>query len=121
MQRCVLDTEGHPHYKDVHLDPSWKDFKSFLRDVGEAPSEKHTIGRIRNDLGYFKENVRWETMHQQTRNKSNNIWVDGVILKDWCLDRGFRYKTVWQWRKNGMSYPEIEEKGKEVWGKGQIT
>lgn len=115
MIRRLKRPGEHPHYKGVELEESWVDFTNFLSAVGEAPSEEHTIGRIRNDRGYVKGNVRWETMAQQSRNKTSNIWVEGKILKDWCVDQGFRYKTVHAWYKKGLSWPEIKRKGEVLW------
>jgi hypothetical protein len=46
----------------------WNEFKNFLADMGERP-EGTSIDRIDNDLGYFKENCRWATRHEQRINQ----------------------------------------------------
>lgn len=53
----------------------WKIFENFLADMGECPPGC-SIDRISNELGYFKENCRWATPTQQSRNRRNVIWVD---------------------------------------------
>jgi len=44
-------------------------FSAFLEDVGERPSNKHSIDRVDNDKGYSKENCRWATDQEQNLNK----------------------------------------------------
>lgn len=58
-------------------------FLDFIQDVGPMPSYemknnhiKWSLGRINNDLGYFKGNCRWATDDQQNKNRSNTRWVD---------------------------------------------
>ena len=108
------------HYKDVSMQKDWEDFVVFLREVGEAPTDNHTLGRIDNSKGYQRDNVKWETMHEQTRNKSSNIWIEGQILKDWSNSRGFNYKTVWRWVKEGKSLSYMKSRGKELWGSDKV-
>ena len=103
------------YYKGVHLEPDWLNFPTFLSDVGEAPSESHTLDRIDNSKGYERGNVVWETMAQQSRNKTSNIWLEGQVLKDWANERGFNYKTVWRWVKEGKSLEYMKARGKELW------
>lgn len=66
----------------------WKnDFLSFYEDVGPKPSPKHSIDRIDNNGNYEPGNVRWVTIKEQNRNKSNNynITWNGVTkcVADW--------------------------------------
>jgi len=43
--------------------------------MGDCPSNNHTIERIENDKGYYKENCRWATTMEQSRNRRNNVFV----------------------------------------------
>ena len=44
----------------------WREsFEAFLTDVGPCPSADLTLGRIKNDVGYQPNNVRWESWQQQ--------------------------------------------------------
>lgn len=122
MRRRCSEPERYPYYNGVEIDSAWvDDFKNFLSDVGEPPTELHTLERVDGRLGYTKGNVAWATMAEQCRNKRNNIWFEGLILKDWCKSKGFRYKTVWAWHKRGVSLENIKLKGELLWGKDQTT
>ena len=67
----------------------WRKFENFLKDMGERPPG-HTIGRINHSLGYSKKNCRWETMAQQSLNKTTSrmITLRGVTkcLDAWCKE-----------------------------------
>lgn len=66
------------HYakRDITICERWASYQNFIEDMGYPPSDKHTIDRINNDLGYCKGNCRWATQTQQNRNKSSNRIVE---------------------------------------------
>ena len=62
--------------KGVDMWDEWLvDVVAFVRDVGQPPSDDHTLDRIDNAKGYYPGNVRWATPLEQGSNKSNNRWV----------------------------------------------
>lgn len=59
---------------DMHQ-PWFESVATFVQEVGQPPSDNHTLDRIDNSKGYFPGNVRWATPLEQANNKTNNVWV----------------------------------------------
>lgn len=53
----------------------WMEFVGFLEDMGARPSLEHSLGRKNNDGAYCKGNCSWETIHEQSTNKRNTVFV----------------------------------------------
>lgn len=92
-------SDGYEHYgaRGISYDRRWSDFTNFLEDMGAAP-EGATIDRIDNSKGYSKENCRWATKLEQTRNRRNTITVEykGKVryLADIAKELGVSYSSV---------------------------
>jgi hypothetical protein len=73
LYRCNnKDSERYRDYggRGIKVCKEWQDSPTnFLRDMGERPSKKHSIERVDNERGYFKENCIWATSSQQNSNK----------------------------------------------------
>ena len=79
-QRC--HNENCPKFKDyggrgIRMDPRWREsavlFEAEItKRLGKRPSEKHSLGRINNNKGYWPDNLKWETNSQQCRNQRKN-------------------------------------------------
>lgn len=106
--------------RGLDMDPRWDKFEEFLSDVGPRPSKNHSLDRIDNDKGYWKDNVRWATRKEQSRNRRNNIMVswtgEQTCLKEACTHFGWRYKVVWSWLKQGKDFDWIRMRAEELWG-----
>jgi hypothetical protein len=79
LKRCSnRNNKDYKNYGDrgITVCERWLDkengFKNFLEDMGEPSSKHHSIDRINNDLGYYKENCRWATSKEQARNTSRS-------------------------------------------------
>lgn len=86
MRRRVVH---HKEYAGVTICARWNLYESFKEDMGECPSDKHTLDRINNDLGYEPDNCRWATAKQQQNNRRCNVRVrliDGreMTVAEWC-------------------------------------
>jgi hypothetical protein len=101
LDRCR--NPKHPQYcnygaRGISVCDEWKNsFSVFLSDMGKCPQGK-SLGRIKNELGYFKSNCRWEDCHQQQRNKRNNhrLTVNGKTetLTYWSEISGIGVTTI---------------------------
>jgi len=102
-QRCC--NPKHKYFynyggRGITICDEWKhDFERFSSDVGVRPGPEYSLDRKDNNLGYFKENMRWATDKQQHSNRrcSVNISVNGteMSLKDFCKERKIDYQKAY--------------------------
>lgn len=102
-ERCISpNAVGYKDYggRGIKICERWlgKDgFSSFLLDMGERPSHKHSLDRINNEGNYEANNCRWATRTEQNRNSRNNINItyDGftMCITAWAEYFGIRKGT----------------------------
>jgi hypothetical protein len=114
MHRRIKLGERHSEiYGKIKVCDEWKSFECFLKDMGERP-KGHTIDRIDNTKGYYKENCRWATQTQQCRNKSNNVNItfEGktMCIADWSDYTGLHRDTITRRLKRGLTTEEVLKK-----------
>lgn len=84
--------------KGVTVCEDWLKFENFYRDMGDPPFDRATLDRIDYSLGYCKDNVRWASYFEQSRNKSTNrlITYKGktLCLADWAKELGLDKSTL---------------------------
>lgn len=108
-QRCCNPrSRMYPRYggRGISVDPSWRSFETFLRDMGERPNDK-TLDRIDNNGDYSPSNCRWATKREQCNNMAKSAYFThlGLTLTvtQWAeklsLDPDtlyYRYRAGWQ-------------------------
>lgn len=95
--RCDYSGRKNSKYyfeKKITYCPEWKDFRNFLKDMGDTYKEGLSLDRIDNTKGYFKENCRWATVKEQARNKSNTRLFKGKTLSEWSEILGVKRGTL---------------------------
>lgn len=85
-------------------------FLNFYADVGDRPSDGHSLDRIDNEGDYGPDNCRWATKIEQSLNKrcSLVLTIDGVTkhCREWADERGLAYGTVIKRMKKGCKGEE---------------
>jgi hypothetical protein len=80
ITRCTNpNSKDYEHYSALGVCFEWLTFDNFLADMGERPSENHSIDRIDNSLGYFKDNCRWATPTQQSQNRRSTLLTPELV------------------------------------------
>ena len=96
---------NYPRYggRGIKVCERWNDFRVFLLDMGEAPLGL-SIDRIDNNCDYEPENCRWTTTEEQSRNRSDNRFIEycgkRMCVVDWeknlGLKKGVISKRLWR-------------------------
>lgn len=110
-RRCNIPTCSH--YKSyggrgIKVCDKWiNSFDDFYTDMGNRPSNYHSIDRINVDGDYEPSNCRWATRYEQSINKRNTRYetIDGVKkpLLEWCKQYNISIKSVLSRLNYGLS------------------
>ncbi len=110
-RRCQnINSTAYKDYggRGIYVCERWQDFQGFYRDMGEPPTQKHTLERIDNNGSYTPENCRWATAQEQSLNKRNNILItmDGrtMSLSQWARYLGIKRQTLRARLNRGWSH-----------------
>jgi hypothetical protein len=92
IRRCTdKKCKTYPDYggRGITVDKRWMSMSAFYEDMGRRQPGM-TIGRKNNDLGYSKDNCRWETSKQQSRNTRRTVRITAFgetkSASDWAED-----------------------------------
>jgi hypothetical protein len=110
ISRCRGKTGNRLKYyssKGITVCDKWLYFTNFYSDMGDPPSEKHSIDRINSKLSYSKKNCRWADKKQQSFNRDycNKIKIKGVIKSqaEWIKLLSVNHKNFFIDIKNGKN------------------
>jgi hypothetical protein len=97
-----VSNKNNPDFKNwggrgITICRRWRNFNNFINDMGKR-SNGLTLERIDNNKGYFKNNCRWATRRDQSRNRRFNRWIkfkgENKILSDWARHLGIKISTL---------------------------
>lgn len=101
---------GYERYggRGIKYDPSWESFENFFADMGAKENSKMELDRINNDGDYCKENCRWATRKEQTRNRGGKratrlYTFEGktMCIADWAKEVGISPQSMQKRLNNG--------------------
>ena len=101
-QRCTNQNAiNYPNYggRGITICEEWlNSFEQFANDMGDPPTNKHSIERIDNNLGYCKENCKWATREERNSNKRNChlLSFNGKTMNimSWAKETGLPKTTI---------------------------
>lgn len=115
--------------KGVTMSDEWKgSFEKFYVDMGNRPTPNHSIDRIDPNGNYRKENCRWATPIEQSRNKSNNVLItyngESKTLGEWSEVTGITpsalrnriYRSNWTLERAFTLPSGVDKTRKPVFG-----
>jgi hypothetical protein len=112
-QRCSnenRDTYNRYGGRKIGISIKWKDFATFLKDMGERPKGM-TLERIDNNKGYSPSNCKWANKTEQARNRSSTkeLTYNGKTqcLTAWAKDIGITPSAITYRMKSRKSIDRI--------------
>lgn len=102
LARCSNPKASHYRYyggRGVSVAARWKVFTNFYEDVGDPPSDNHSLDRWPDkDGNYGPTNFRWATKLLQMNNNNRNRFVSyngkKQSVSDWCRELKLPYELV---------------------------
>lgn len=113
--RCLNPNDQAFSYyggRGITVCDAWSEsFEAFRRDMGEPPSDKHSIDRIDNDGNYEPGNCRWATQREQMNNIRTNrrLTINGVTrtVSEWARAAGVPHRLIFQRLSRGWPLDQI--------------
>lgn len=112
MKRRCYDVKNRDYYnyggRGIKVCERWLDsFLNFLADMGEPPTEAHTLDRFPDSDGNYEPgNCRWATRAEQVDNRRVTLRLtfngETLTAKQWALRLGVNYWTLWERIKLGQ-------------------
>jgi hypothetical protein len=94
--------------RGITYQKSWKFFENFIKDMGKMPEANMELDRVDNDVNYCKENCRWATRKEQTRNRggarATRLYTFNektMCIADWAKEIGITPQSLQKRLNNG--------------------
>lgn len=102
MKKRILNPKEpcYPRYggAGLEIEEDWKSFEAFYADMGDPPTERHSLDRVENSLGYIRGNCRWATPEEQMNNTKKNRFYEfdgeSLTVAQWARKVGIRPHTL---------------------------
>lgn len=89
----------------------WGSFECFLDDLGPRPSNRHSLERRDNSLGYSPANCAWATRDEQGNNTRRNILLTHEgrtqTLTQWATETGIHKRTLLKRFNSGWTVADM--------------
>lgn len=76
----------------------WQSFENFLADMGDPPTEKHTLDRKDNAKGYEPGNCRWASAKEQSANSRKPRVIEfggcSMNISEWARHLGINQSSL---------------------------
>lgn len=93
--------------RGISICKEWGSFENFIKDMGQPPSNKHSLDRINSDGNYEPNNCRWSTQKEQCNNQKRNkvISFSGLTMNlgEWASFLGIKRSTLGNRLNNGWT------------------
>jgi hypothetical protein len=106
VRRCTSESISYKRnrrgtiYENIEIEPSWlgpDGFQAFMDEIGPSP-EGMVLDRENNSKGYIKGNIKWSTVSDSNKNKSNGRLITAFgktqNLIDWERETGLKSNTI---------------------------
>jgi hypothetical protein len=93
------NADNYKYYggRGITIDPSWRKFENFLRDMGSRPYNAE-LDRTDNNGSYCKSNCKWVNKEKQMNNRRRNFIIShkGEVktLAEWCKKLELPYEKT---------------------------
>lgn len=123
---CKAKQRVKTNHKNAYANVEFRfeSYEQFLSELGPRPAGK-TLDRIDNTGHYEPGNVRWATVGQQCRNRSNNVMIlyneELMCMTDAARVSGMPYGTLERRIKAGCPPSHLFVKGRWRYKNGQLA
>lgn len=99
--------------KGIPFDPAFETFEGFLSIMGPKPNPDAQLDKINPSKGYVKDNCRWASPSQNSRNRDSTRFVtykgETLPLSEWASRTGQSPSTLYARHAKGWSDSEVIE------------